>query len=424
MRLCAVSSTLLEIPTAEVFVPLLQPARYKGVWGGRGSGKSHFFAERLVEDAVAGHVRAMCLREYQTSIKDSSHQLIQDKIRDLGLGSMFRVTDTEIKGPNGSLFVFLGLQNHTADSLKSKEGFNRGWIDEAHTISADSWKKLTPTFRAPGSEIWCSWNPDKKTDPIDRFFRNEDGSPVTGDPQIISVRANYSDNPWFPDDLRGDMERDKRRDPDKYAHVWLGQYQARSEARVFRNWTVGRLEPPEKARPYFGADWGFSVDPTALVRVWVWDRTLYIDRELVKVGLEIDRTPAAFDTINDERVPNLRAWPIIADSARPETIAYMRAHGYPQMVPARKGPGSREDGVEFLKSYDIVISPDCPKAIDEFTLFAYEIDKKTDEVLPVLEDGHDHIVDSVRYAVEKIRRTPAMTWTPPISVHAPRGLPG
>ena len=415
----------LRIPTARVFLPLLKPARYKGAYGGRGSGKSHFFAEHLIKEAATGHIRCVGLREHQNSIKDSSKALLEHKIRKLGVEKLFASTEYEIRGPFDSLFVFSGLQSHTATSIKSMEGFNRAWVDEAQAISVRSFDILTPTLRAPGAELRFSWNPETPKDAVDKFFRNDDGTPRVDDSNIIAVRANYSDNPWFDEgDLRADMARDRLRDPDKYAHIWLGEYGRKSEARVFRNWRVGRLDIPERARPYFGADWGFSVDPTALVRVWVWDRTLYIDKELVKVGLEIDRTPAAFDTLNDARVPNLRQWPIIADSARPETIAYMRGHGFPKMEPARKGPGSREDGVEFLKSYDIVISPDCPKAIDEFTLFAYEIDKKTDEVLPILEDGNDHLIDATRYAVEKIRRTPVMTWAPPLSVHAPRGLPG
>jgi len=392
---------------------------YRAVHGGRGSGKSHFFAGKLVEDCLAiPGTRALALREVQKSIRDSSKQLILDKIEAYKVQSYFQVLEAEIRTPGEGRILFEGMQNHTAQSIKSKEGIKIAWFDEAQAASQRSLTFLDPTLRG-GAEFWASWNPESPKDPIDNFFRG--GEPP---PRSVVVEANYWDNPWFPDDLREKMEWDRRRDPDKYAWVWRGQYLRNSEARVFRNWTVGRLEIPERARPYFGADWGFSVDPTALVRVWVWDRTLYIDRELVKVGLEIDRTPAAFDTLNDARVPNLRQWPIIADSARPETIAYMRAHGFPQMVPARKGPGSREDGVEFLKSYDIVIAPDCTNAIEEFTLFAYEMDKQTEEVLPILQDGGDHVIDSVRYAVEKIRRTPTMTWTPPISVHAPRGLPG
>lgn len=399
----------------------MKPARYKGLYGGRGSGKTHFFGERLVEEAIAGHIRAACLREYQKSIKDSSKQLLEDKIRDLGVGCLFEVTEVEIRGPNKSLFVFHGLQNHTASSIRSLEGFNRAWVDEAQDISIRSFDILTPTFRTPGTEMFFSWNPEQKTDPVDKFFRTEDGAPVSGDPDIICIRANYSDNPWFPDDLRRDMERDRGRDPDKYAHIWLGEYGRNSEARVFRNWKIGHCEIPLGARPYFGADWGFSVDPTVLVRCWVIPpRTLYIDREVYAVGCEIDHTPTLFDRINDERVQDVRRWPIIADSASPQTISYMLRNGYPKIEPARKGPNSREEGVEFLKNHDIVIHPNCRKAVDEFTLFSYETDRKTGEILPELEDRNDHVIDATRYAVEKLRRYNEPPIVMPILTGSPR----
>ena len=414
------ASSVLAIPTAEAFEPLLALSRYKAAHGGRGSGKSHFFAEQLVEEAVTGHIRCVGLREHQNSIKDSSKQLLEDKMRALGVAHMFVSTETEIRGPNESLFVFRGLQNHTATSIKSIEGFNRAWGDEAQTFSVRSWELLTPTFRAPGAEMRFSWNPDTHKDAVDKFFRNEDGSPRADDPDIICVRANYTDNPWFEAGMRSDMERDRARDPDKYAHVWLGEYRRNSEARVFRNWRIGELDIPSNARPYFGADWGFSIDPTVLVRCWAWERTLYVDREVYKVGCEIDRTPALFDTMNDERTPDVRQWPIIADSARPETISYMRGHGYPRIESARKGAGSIEDGVEFLKNHDIVVHPRCKHTTDELTMYSYKQDKRTGEILPELDDKANHVIDALRYAVEKLRRHPEAPIVVPILSGVPR----
>lgn len=379
-------------------MPLLRPARYKGARGGRGSGKSHFFAELLIEEALAGHQRIACLREVQNSIKDSVKLLLEDKIERFGLRRLFKSTDLEIRGPNDSLFIFKGLQNHTAASIKSLEGFTRAWVEEAHTISQRSLDIMTPTFRS-GSEMLFSWNPSKPTDPVDRLFLENDG-----DPEFILVRANYSDNPWFPEDLRSDMERDKRREPEKYAHVWLGGYQRRTEAAVFKNWKIGVLDVPSDARPYFGADWGFAVDPTVLVRCWLLsDRRLYIDREIHKVGCEIDHTPALFEQINDERIPSIRRWPVRADSARPETISYMQRAGF-NIAPALKGAGSVEEGVAFLQSVDIVVHPDCLKAIDELALYSYKTDKLTNEVLPVLEDKDNHVIDALRYALEDARK--------------------
>lgn len=385
--------SVLQIQTPEVFLPLLEPARYKGAWGGRGSGKSHFFGEMLVEECLIQPTRAVCVREIQKSLDQSVKRLIEDKIAGLGVQSRFRILNTHIEVDNGGVIIFQGMQNHTADSIKSLEGFRIAWVEEAQSLSQRSLDLLRPTIRAPGSEIWFSWNPSKDTDPVDLLLRGE-----TPPPGAIVVPANWSDNPWFPDELRDEKDYDQRRDPEKYAHIWLGEYQRNSEARVFRNWRVEEFETPPDARFYYGADWGFSVDPTVLVRAFVEGRTLFVDAEVYQVGCEIDRTPDLFDKIEGSR-----KWPIRADSARPETISYMQRHGFPRLVPANKGAGSVEDGIEFLKSYDIVVHPRCRHTADELALYAYKTDKLTGEVLPVLEDKKNHVIDALRYAVELLR---------------------
>lgn len=389
-----VPGRLLDIKTPRAFVPLLAPRRYKGAKGGRGGAKSHFFCEGLVEEMATTHTRVVCLREVQNSIKDSVKQLVEDKIRVYELESLFKITETEIIGPYESLMIFKGLQNHTASSIKSLEGFNRAFVEEAQTVSQRSLDLLIPTIRSPGSELRFGWNPSSPKDPVDKMFAENEG-----DPDFVLVTVTYEDNPWFPDELRRDMERDKRRDPDKYAHIWLGDYQKHSEARVFQNWKVEPFDTPADARFYFGADWGFSVDPSVLVRMFIDGRTLYIDKEAYQVGCEIDKTPALFDQIDGSR-----EWPVTADSARPETISYMQRHGFPRLKPARKGPGSLEDGIEFLKSYDIVVHPDCKHVADELALYAYKVDKVTEEVLPQLDDKENHVIDAMRYALEDVRR--------------------
>lgn len=397
---------ILTIPTPRAFLPLLRPARFKGLRGGRGAAKSHFVAERIVEDCVCEHHRVACLREFQSSMRESVKQLLEDKIAALGVDHLFNSTDTEIRGPNDSLIVFKGLQGgptqRAANALKSLEGFTRAWVEEAQSISQRSLAIMTPTFRrgqgmSADPEMYFSWNPIGKDDPVERLFREHDDD----DPDFICVTATYRDNPWFPDDLRRDMERDRARDPDRYAHVWLGEYQRNSEARVFRNWRIAEFETPEDVRFYFGADWGFAIDPTVLVRCWLHGRTLYVDQEAHSVACEIDHTPALFD-----RVPGARKWPIRADSARPETISFMRRAGF-SISPAVKGPNSVEDGIEFLKSHDIVVHPRCRHTIDELSRYAYKVDRRTDEVLPVLEDKNNHVIDALRYALEGARLGPS-----------------
>ena len=218
----------------------------------------------------------------------------------------------------------------------------------------------------------------------------------------IVVEVNYTDNPWFPKVLRDEMEWDRAHDPAKYAHVWLGKYEELTEARVFNNWRIEDFDTPEDAVFYFGADWGFAQDPTALVRCWIDGRRLYVDREVYEVGCEIEDTPALFDTLEHGMA---RDWVITADSARPETISHMRKHGYPRMRKADKGQGSVEEGVKFLQSYDIIVHPRCKHVIDELTLYRYKTDKLTGQVLPKLEDKKNHTIDSIRYAVEQARKS-------------------
>lgn len=390
------SSSVLQIPTAEVFEPLLGSARYKGVHGGRGSGKSHFFAGLGAERCLlAPGLRIACVREIQKSLTHSVKLLIEDKIRAFGLQDAFEILDKEIRTPGGGVIIFQGMQNHTADSIKSLEGFDVCWVEEAQSLSQRSLDLLRPTFRKPGSEIWFSWNPGQPTDPVDVFLRGE--HPPS---DSVVVEANWSDNPWLPEELRRDLEDDRKRDPDKFLHVWGGEYESASESRVFRNWRDEEFDTPPGAIHRFGADWGFSVDPSVLIRCHVEGRTLYVDQEAWQVGCEIDRLPELFG-----KIEGARKWPIRADGARPETISYMRRHGFPRIVKAIKGPGSIEDGIEFLRSFDIVVHPRCTNVIAELKRYSYKTDPQTGEVLPLLEDKDNHTIDALRYALEELRRS-------------------
>lgn len=402
--------TTLTIPTARVFKPMFKRARYKGAWGGRGSGKSHFFCDRLVERCIDEDLRILCGREVQKSLKESVKRLIEDKIEEYGLQYRFNVQNTQIKVGRRGVIIFQGLQNHTSESIKSLEDFDIAFIEEARNVSERSWGLLTPTIRKNSSEIWCGWNPYDPSDPVDKFFRETDG-----DPDIVTVKANWRNNKWFPESLKKDMERDKRRNRDKYLHVWEGHYRTQSDAQVFTNWTEEEFETPDDARFYFGADWGFSVDPSVLIRCWTDGDKMYIDQEAYNVGCETDYLPALFAG-NDTRVPKKWTnpkkfegipgafkWPIKADSARPEHISYLRRRGF-NISGARKGAGSVEEGIEFLQSFDLVVHPRCKHTIDELTFYSYKIDPHTEEVLPVLEDKNNHVIDALRYATEGARR--------------------
>jgi phage terminase large subunit len=387
-------SNLLAIDTAEVFEPLLQPARYKGAHGGRGSAKSNFFAELWLEENVTAKYDFVCLRETLKSLEFSVKKLFESKIEHFNAGAYFEVQDRRILTKHGGVTIFEGMQNHTAESIKSLDGFDRAFFEEAQNASEKSLTLLRPTIRKPGSQLWFAWNPDLETDPIDKLLRG---------PELpkgaIVVEANYMDNPWLPEELREEMEFDKRRDPDKYAHVWLGKYRRNSEARVFKNWTVEEFDVDPTAVIRQGADWGFSVDPTVLVQAYIVGRKLYIPHEAYRVGCEIVDTPALFMSL-----PDAEKWPMVADSARPETISHLQKNGFPKITSAIKGAKSVEEGVEFLKSFDIVVHPRCKHLIDELTLYSFKTDPLTSEVMPVLADKDNHVIDALRYALEGARR--------------------
>lgn len=227
----------LRIEVPRKLKPLLAPRRYKGAYGGRGGAKSHFFAEQLILRCYWETTRGVCIREIQNSIKDSVKQLLTDKIKKLKLESSFEVLETEIRGPRGSLIVFKGMQSYNAANIKSLEGYDIAWVEEAQTLSQHSLDLLRPTLRKPGSELWFSWNPRYKTDPVDAFFR---GKHAKDDPEIISVLVNWRDNPWFPAELKREKDRDYLIDEDKAEHIWEGAYGA-SQGAILAKW-VNRAE--------------------------------------------------------------------------------------------------------------------------------------------------------------------------------------
>jgi len=250
------STLRVEVP--RVFKPLLVPARYKAAHGGRGSGKSHFFAERLVLEAIQKPgFRAACIREVQRTLAQSVKRLIEDKIEHHGLGRYFEVQEAQIKTPGGGIIIFQGMQNHTADSIKSLEGFDLAYVEEAQSLSQRSLDLLRPTIRKENSEIWFAWNPRLDTDAVDLFFRGK-ASP----PSAIVVEANWQDNPFFPEVLREEMRHDYSSDPEKADHVWGGGYEVITEGSYYARLLVDA----ERA----GRIGSFAHDPSLPV-ITAWD---------------------------------------------------------------------------------------------------------------------------------------------------------
>ncbi len=378
------------------------PSRYKVAHGGRGGAKSWGFGRTLVTLGSMRKLRVLCARELQASIQDSVHKLLADQIDALGLSRWYDVQQRVIRSTCGTEIIFEGLA-HNVTKIKSMEGIDIVWVEEAEKVSNSSWEVLIPTIRKKASEIWVTFNPNDDDDPTNQRFV------VNPPPNARVVEINWPDNPWFPEELRAEKDYLYRVDPDAAEHVWGGKTRKVTNAQVLRGkYVIDVFEPvtgnadPEKNwdGPYFGADWGFATDPTAAVKLWIKDRRLYVEYEAYGVGVEIDATPALFD-----KIPDARKYIMRGDSARPETISYLQRHGYGRLYSVEKWPGSVEDGIAFLRSFEtIVIHPRCVNTQHEARLWSYKTDKLTGDVLPVVLDAHNHIWDAVRYALQPLIR--------------------
>ncbi|MEI9787102.1 PBSX family phage terminase large subunit [Moellerella wisconsensis] len=389
----------IEIP------PKLIPAfegdyRYRCSHGGRGSAKTRTFA---LMTAIRGYMAAMngqsgvilCAREYMNSLEESSMEEVKQAIRSVPwLNDFYELGEKYIRTKCRSVnYVFAGLR-HNLDSIKSKARILIAWVDEAESVSEIAWTKLAPTVREAGSEIWVTWNPERDGSATDKRFRKNPPD------NAVVVEMNYDDNPWFPSVLEDERLNDQARlDDATYAWIWEGAYLENSDKQVLANKYVVQSFPDDlwqKAdRLLFGADFGFAKDPNTLIRMFILDGCLYIEREAYGVGVELDHMPAFY-----EEIPEARKWPIKADSARPETISYLKRQGF-NISAAKKWQGSVEDGITHLRGFkQIIIHPRCKETAKEARLYSYKTDRITGEVLPVIQDANNHCWDAVRYGLD------------------------
>lgn len=376
--------------------------RYKGAYGGRGSGKTRAFAKM---SAVSAYKRAMqgesgvilCGREFMNSLEESSLEEVKQAIKsEPFLANFFDVGEKYVRTKDGRIsYVFSGLR-HNLDSIKSKARILIAWIDEAETVSETAWRKLIPTVRENNSEIWVTWNPENRGSATDTRFRQNPPE------NSCIIEMSYQDNPWFPDVLEQERLNDKQRlDDATYRWIWEGAYLEASEAQIFRGkyQEMEFVPNPDFDGPYYGLDFGFAQDPTAAVKCWVFNGDLYIEFEAGKVGLELDDTA---DFIA-KGVPQIADHVVRADSARPESISYLKRHGLPRIIGVEKWKGSVEDGIEHIKSYGkVFIHPRCQQTLNEFRLYSYKTDRLSGDVLPVVIDAHNHFIDAIRYALNPL----------------------
>ena len=392
--------------------------------GGRGSGKSHAIGQFLLIKGLTNRLGVLCLREYQVSIGETVHELLEGIILDNGLDYHYKITQNEIKGNNGTKFIFKGLQK--PDSLKSMPKIDYCWIEECATISPKSLMKLIPTVRGGYTEkagrIFYSLNPENETDPVyDRFFGPNKRT------NALIHESNYKDNPYLDEEWISEAEEMRKADPALFDHVYGGKLLLMTDDIVFKNWYTDRLDHTKADGHYCGLDFGFSPsDPCHGISCCFLPNPKDPDKEIIyifeeTVGKEIstDDLPALllgnrecldrygevhnpvleFDGLEAAREGNI----ITADHASPESISYLANRNF-NIRKCIKGPGSVNDGIFFLRGYQIVIHPECTNLIDEFRKYRWARDKRDPTIIlkdPV--DEFNHGIDALRYAIEGVR---------------------
>lgn len=390
---------MIDLHIPEAFLPLWtgvqpetkEPIEHYGFFGGRGGSKSHSIAEAVVALASRGTERVVCGRQFQISIKDSVKELLEQKIKSMGMAALFTSVEREIVNVStGSRFSFVGMDRNP-DSAKSLEGATIFWGEEAHTFTSRSVEVIIPTIRTAGSRLIWSWNPRYRTDAVDSLFR---GAVVPERSYVKKV--SWRDNPYFEQTRMPSEYRRSLRSPKRHVHVWEGGYDENPDVAIFDNWRVGRIDPG-KARPRFGMDFGYSADPNVLIKAYVLqaEGIVYLANEAVGYKVPNRDLPPLMDS-----VPEAREWPIIADSARPETIEFLQSSGF-NMYASRKGAGSIKNGINWLQGMELVISPDCPIAAEEVRDYKWHTDPNGKPLPLPAPNQQDHVLDALRYAVEE-----------------------
>lgn len=387
--------------------------RYRCAYGGRGSGKTMSFARMAIVRAYSSRCRILCAREIMNSIRESVHAELCAAVEDMGLSDFFECGKTYIRClSTGSEIFYAGLYRNL-DSLKGLGDVSVCWVDEAENLSEQSYLKLIPSIRAKDSEVWLTWNPERLDSATRRRF-------VVAPPESIAItEINWRDNPWFPDVLEQERVELQRRDHDAYLHVWEGQCITRSDAQVMAGrWEVKEFDTDALGKPMLGADWGFSQDPTAVIKCYAHNQALWVSHEAFGKGVDLIDLPAMF-----EQIPDIRQHRIYCDSARPETISHMRGQGF-DCVAADKWSGSVKDGISHMRgAYDkIYIHPRCSNLIAEFGQYSYKIDRHTELPTDQIIDAHNHGIDALRYAVgnriqRKVDKKPVSVSIVPVVSH-------
>ncbi|CAB4152992.1 XtmB Phage terminase large subunit [uncultured Caudovirales phage] len=395
----------LEIPEwAEEFIPSVSPGiEFFVPYGGRGGAKSEAIGAIDLSVGMIKPVKVICLREFQNSISESVHSLLEAKINsDKKAKAFYTVRENYIEGKNGTLFHFKGIRKNI-NNLRSLHGYDIAWVEEAEGVPQSSWDVFLPSMRKAGCIFQIVFNPESENSATYQGFVKNPRE------RSLIKKVSWRDNPWFPDNLRRQKDHAFRVDPEMAMFIWEGEFNTKSEAQVLQGkWRVEGFEvPPNPGAlgwdgPYFGADWGYSQDPSAACELWIKNGSLYCRREAYKVGVELDHLPGFLMGI-----PGFEAHTSRGDAARPDIISLLNRNGFPRLQGAPKWPGSVQAGVQRLRAFDsIVIHPDCPNAMHEAKTWRYKQNDAGD-VLTDLVSGNDHYWDAARYALQPLIKSGA-----------------
>jgi phage terminase large subunit len=362
--------------------------REAAVYGGRYSLKSHTIARILLIRARQSKIRVACFREFQNSIADSSHQLLKDLINEYDLKD-FQVTQNSIINTiNGSDFIFKGLHNNE-QSIKSTEGIDIAWIEEAQTVSNTSLEVLTPTVRKPGSQLIYTYNRLLEDDPVHHRLVLE------GRPNTLIINVNYDialKYGMMPDVIRLEMEDDREKRPALYKHKWLGEPSS-SERKIYNDWAIIDSIPHEARLERYGIDFGYSNDPTAIVAIYKYNGGFILDEITYQKGLSNKQIA---DVIN-----RLDRALVIADSAEPKSIDEIKSYGI-NILPCIKGKDSINQGIQYVQDQRISVTKRSSNLIQEYNKYLWQVDK-LDKIINVPEGGLDHLMDAIRYGLDSYK---------------------
>lgn len=362
--------------------------REAAVYGGRFSLKSHTIARVLLIRARQNKTRVACFREFQNSIADSSYQLLADLIREFKMPDFQLTQNSIINTVNGSDFIFKGLWNNE-QSIKSIEGIDIAWIEEAQTVSEKSLEVLTPTVRKEGSQLIYTYNRLIEEDPVHRRIVME------GRPNSLIINVNYDIAEKYgmlPKVIKDEIEDDRKNRPGLYKHKWLGEPFS-SERKIYKDWNILDEIPHEARLERYGVDFGYSNDPTAIVAVYKYNGGFILDEITYQKGLSNKQIADILKSIDRALV--------IADNAEPKSIDEIKSYGV-NILPCVKGKDSIRQGIQFVQDQRISYTKRSGNISREYNNYLWQVDKNG-KIINIPEAGFDHILDAVRYALDNFK---------------------